>query len=56
MSAQRQNLPAHFPDLVEAGPKSAEELADRIGANPRALYRLIRAAAAAGSIAEAVPV
>src|SRR5437016_10951292 len=41
-----------IPDLVEAGPKSAEELAREIGANPDALYRLMRATAAVGVLAE----
>ena len=41
-----------IPDLVEAGPKSAEELAKQIGAQPRALYRLMRAAASVGILAE----
>ena len=29
------------PDLVESGAKSAEELAAQLGADPRALYRLM---------------
>src|SRR5438874_12150689 len=41
-----------IPDLVEAEPKSAEELARGIGANPDALHRLMRATAAAGVLAE----
>src|SRR5438309_10916382 len=41
-----------IPDLVEAGPKSAEDLAREIGADPDALYRLMRATAAAGVLAE----
>lgn len=39
-------------DLVEDGPKSAEELAVIIGAKPRPLYRLMRATAAAGVLSE----
>jgi Dimerisation domain len=34
-----------IPDLLEAAPKSAQELAKEIGADPRALYRLMRATA-----------
>jgi hypothetical protein len=40
------------PDLVEHGPKSAEELATQIGADPRALYRLMRATACVGVLSE----
>src|SRR5690242_10195384 len=40
------------PDLVEQGPKSAEELAAQIGADQRALYRLMRATACAGVLSE----
>ena len=41
-----------IPDLVEAGPKSAEELASLTGTNPQALYRLMRATACVGVLAE----
>jgi len=41
-----------IPDLVEHGPKSADELATEIGADPRSLYRLLRASAAVGVLAE----
>ena len=41
-----------IPDLVEAGAKSAEELASEIGAAPHALYRLMRAAASVGVLSE----
>src|SRR5271170_4268402 len=41
-----------IPDLVEAGPKSAEELASQIGAQPQALYRLMRATACVGVLSE----
>jgi len=41
-----------IPDLVEFGPKSAEELAKQIGAQPQALYRLMRATACVGVLAE----
>jgi hypothetical protein len=41
-----------IPDLVEAGPKSAEELAKQIGAQPQALYRLMRATASVGVLSE----
>ena len=34
-----------IPDLVEAAPKSADELASQIGADAQALYRLMRATA-----------
>src|SRR5213594_4204211 len=40
------------PDLVEHGPKSAEELAAQIGADPGALYRLVRATASVGVLSE----
>ncbi len=43
-----------IPDLIEAGPKSAEELAAQIGAQPQALYRLMRATASVGVLAEDV--
>jgi hypothetical protein len=41
-----------IPDLVEAGAKSAKELAGEIGADPDALYRLMRASASVGVLAE----
>ncbi len=41
-----------IPDLVEAGPKSAEELASQITADPQALYRLMRATASVGVLSE----
>jgi O-methyltransferase domain/Dimerisation domain len=41
-----------IPDLVEKGPKSAEELAKQIGAQPEALYRLMRATACVGVLSE----
>ena len=41
-----------IPDLIEDGPKSADELASRIGVEPRALYRLMRATASAGVLSE----
>jgi O-methyltransferase/methyltransferase family protein len=41
-----------IPDLVGHGPKSAEELATAIGANPRALYRLLRATASVGVLSQ----
>ena len=41
-----------IPDLVEAGPRSAEELASQTGTNPQALYRLMRATASVGVLAE----
>src|SRR5258708_33546671 len=40
------------PDLVEHGPKSAEELGSQIGADPRGLYRLMRATASVGVLSE----
>ena len=40
------------PDLVEHGPKSADELAARIGADARDLYRLMRACASVGVLSE----
>jgi hypothetical protein len=40
------------PDLLEDGPKSAEELAPQIKANPDALYRLMRATASVGVLRE----
>jgi hypothetical protein len=39
-------------ELVEAGPRSAEELAAQIGAQPGPLYRLMRATAAVGVLSE----
>jgi hypothetical protein len=41
-----------IPDLVESGPKSAQELAAQIGAQADALYRLLRATACVGVLAE----
>src|SRR5215469_9898675 len=41
-----------IPDLLENGPKSAEELASQTGAQPDALYRLMRATACVGVLAE----
>ena len=41
-----------IPDLVESAPQSAEELAKQIGANPQALYRLMRATACVGVLSE----
>ena len=41
-----------IPDLVAGGPKSAGELAAQIGAQPRELYRLMRATASVGVLAE----
>jgi O-methyltransferase domain/Dimerisation domain len=41
-----------IPDLVEAAPKSADELARQTGADPRALHRLMRATAAVGVLSE----
>jgi hypothetical protein len=41
-----------IPDLIEAASKSAEELARQIGANPQALYRLMRATASVGVLSE----
>jgi hypothetical protein len=41
-----------IPDLVEAAPKSAEELARQIGADSQALYRLMRATASVGVLLE----
>ncbi len=41
-----------IPDFVEAGPKSADELASQIGAHPQALYRLMRATASVGVLSE----
>jgi hypothetical protein len=42
-----------IPDLLENGPKSAEELARQIAAQPDPLYRLMRATACVGVLAEA---
>src|SRR6266849_9034455 len=41
-----------IPDLVEAAPQSAQELASQIGADPQALYRLMRATASVGVLSE----
>jgi hypothetical protein len=40
------------PDHLENGPRSAEELAKEIRANPQALYRLMRATASVGVLTE----
>ena len=40
------------PDLLEAGPRSVDELAGQTGTNPQALYRLMRATASVGVLAE----
>jgi hypothetical protein len=39
-------------DLLKDGPKSADELAQAVGAHPRAFYRMLRALAGAGVFAE----
>src|SRR5580704_5270229 len=41
-----------IPDLIDAAPKSAGELAAQIGADPQALYRLMRATACVGVLSE----
>ena len=41
-----------IPDLLDEAPKSAEELARQIGADPQALYRLMRATASVGVLSE----
>lgn len=41
-----------IPDLIEAAPRSAEDLASQIGADPQALYRLMRATASLGVLSE----
>jgi len=41
-----------IPDLIESAPKSAEELASQITADPQALYRLMRATASVGVLSE----
>src|ERR1700685_2438991 len=41
-----------IPGRAEAGPKSAAELAGQIGAQPQALYRLMRATACVGILSE----
>jgi hypothetical protein len=41
-----------IPDLIDSAPKSAEELAKKIGADPQALYRLMRATACVGVLSE----
>jgi len=41
-----------IPDLVEMAPRSAQELASQIGADPQALYRLMRATASVGVLSE----
>ena len=40
------------PDHIESGPQSAEELAAKVGAQPGPLYRLMRATASVGVLAE----
>jgi hypothetical protein len=41
-----------IPDLVDAGPKSAEELAGKLGVQAQPLYRLMRATASVGVLSE----
>jgi hypothetical protein len=41
-----------IPDLLDGVPKSARELASQVGADPQALYRLMRATASVGVLAE----
>jgi O-methyltransferase/methyltransferase family protein len=41
-----------IPDLIDASPKSAQELATQLGADPHALYRLMRATASVGVLSE----
>src|SRR6202040_2225075 len=41
-----------IPDLVEAGPRSAEDLDRQTGTNTQTLYRLMRATACVGVLAE----
>src|SRR5271165_6932690 len=41
-----------IPDLLGGAPKSPDELAAQIGANPQALYRLMRATACVGVLSE----
>jgi hypothetical protein len=41
-----------IPDLLKNGPRSAEDLAGQIDAQPEALYRLMRATACVGVLAE----
>jgi hypothetical protein len=41
-----------IPDLLNGSPRSSEELAKEIAADPRALYRLMRATACVGVLAE----
>lgn len=41
-----------IPDHLESGPKSAQELADEIGAQSEPLYRLMRATASVGILSE----
>ena len=41
-----------IPDLIESAPKSAGELATQLGADPQALYRLMRATASVGVLSE----
>src|SRR5689334_1896085 len=39
-------------DLLADGPKTPEELAEKCGADPRSLYRILRATASVGVFAE----
>jgi O-methyltransferase domain/Dimerisation domain len=41
-----------IPDLIDAAPKSADELASQIDVDPQALYRLMRATACVGVLSE----
>lgn len=41
-----------LPDILHSGPQTPDALANRVGAQPRALYRLLRALASMGIFAE----
>ncbi len=43
-----------IPDLLEDGPKSSDELAQRTGTHPPSLYRLLRTLSAAGLLSESL--
>src|SRR5580765_2488605 len=43
------------PDLIAAGTRSVEHLADECGADASALHRLLRAAATVGLVVETAP-
>ncbi|OXM61990.1 MULTISPECIES: methyltransferase [Amycolatopsis] len=52
LGALRAAVEVRVPDVLAAGPRTATEIAAEIGANPDALYRVLRTVAAAGILDE----